>query len=66
MHKCLRPYRFAIVMENSNFAGYVSEKLLNAFLAESIPIYFGAEDIGMYFNEVPPKGGLPIGWVWFF
>jgi len=51
MHKCLSPYRFAIVMENSNFAGYVSEKLLNAFLAESIPVYFGAEDVGMYFNE---------------
>lgn len=51
MHTCLQPYRFAIVMENSNFPGYVSEKLLNAFLAQAVPIYFGAEDVSTYFNE---------------
>lgn len=51
MYKCLLPYRFAIVMENSNFPGYISEKLLNAFLATAVPVYFGAEDVGTYFNE---------------
>ena len=51
MRSCLAPYRFAIVMENSNFPGYVSEKLLNAFLAQSVPVYFGAEDVTRYFNE---------------
>jgi hypothetical protein len=51
MYECLKPYRFAIVMENSNFPGYVSEKLLNAFLAQSVPVYFGAEDVTTYFNE---------------
>lgn len=51
MSSCLLPYKFAIVMENSNFPGYVSEKLLNAFLASAIPIYFGAENIFQYFNE---------------
>lgn len=50
MYECLVPYRFAIVMENSNFPGYVSEKLLNAFLAQSVPVYFGAEDVTTYFN----------------
>lgn len=34
-------YRFVIAMENKAQPGYVTEKLLNALLAGSIPIYFG-------------------------
>mmetsp|Transcript_14989 Transcript_14989/g.15168 ORF Transcript_14989/g.15168 Transcript_14989/m.15168 type:complete len:147 (-) Transcript_14989:192-632(-) len=43
-------YRFALVMENSNADGYISEKILNAFLAGSIPIWFGTTDIFAIFN----------------
>mmetsp|Transcript_12125 Transcript_12125/g.44255 ORF Transcript_12125/g.44255 Transcript_12125/m.44255 type:complete len:274 (+) Transcript_12125:802-1623(+) len=34
-------YKFVIAFENSVLDGYLSEKIVNAFLAKSIPIYFG-------------------------
>ena len=34
--------RFSLAMENHNTPGYVSEKLLLAFLWGGIPIYYGA------------------------
>lgn len=36
-------YRFALVMENALEDGYMSEKLLNAYLGGSIPIYYGSK-----------------------
>ncbi len=44
-------YRYALVMENSNDAtGYVSEKILHAFLAGTVPIYFGSRLVFDIFN----------------
>jgi hypothetical protein len=44
-------YRFALVMENNADApGYISEKILDAFLAGSIPIYFGSRFVFEIFN----------------
>ena len=44
-------YRYALVMENSNDAvGYVSEKILHAFLAGAVPIYFGSRLVFDIFN----------------
>src|SRR5205823_5635555 len=37
----LNHYRFALVMENINKEGYVTEKIINAFRAGAIPIYWG-------------------------
>lgn len=34
-------YKFTIAFENQSFAGYTTEKLVDPFLAGSVPIYFG-------------------------
>jgi len=47
----LRSYRFALVMENSYTKGYITEKIANAFISGSIPIYFGTTDIFHIFNR---------------
>jgi len=36
-----RNYRFTLVFENTDLEGYVTEKIVNAFKGNSIPIYFG-------------------------
>jgi hypothetical protein len=41
----MRRYRYALVFENQRQPGYVSEKLLDAFVAGAVPIYWGAPDI---------------------
>ena len=38
-------------MENESYHGYVTEKILNAFLRGCIPIYFGTEQIFDIFNR---------------
>lgn len=47
----LRDYRFALVMENTNRPGYITEKILNAFLAGSVPIWYGTSEVINLFNE---------------
>ena len=44
-------YKFALVMENSMHSGYITEKIVTAIMAETIPIYIGAPDIADHFNE---------------
>lgn len=43
-------YRFTLAMENTVRAGYITEKIIIAFLAGTIPIYYGTEDIMSIFN----------------
>mmetsp|Transcript_11513 Transcript_11513/g.15927 ORF Transcript_11513/g.15927 Transcript_11513/m.15927 type:complete len:187 (+) Transcript_11513:102-662(+) len=43
-------YKFVIAMENNYVPGYITEKLPNAVLANTVPIYFGAPDIYDYVN----------------
>jgi hypothetical protein len=40
----LRTYRFALVFENQRQPGYVTEKLLDTFVAGTPPLYHGAPD----------------------
>ncbi|MEI8305718.1 MAG: glycosyltransferase family 10 [Chloroflexales bacterium] len=47
----LRPYRLAMAFENENVAGYVTEKLVNAYLAGCVPLYSGTEDAFEMFNK---------------
>jgi len=47
---CMMPFKFSIVMDNTQEDGYISEKLFNAKLAGSVPIYFGAPDVLDYLN----------------
>ena len=45
-------YKFVLCMENNiGVQGYVTEKLMTAMLAGSIPIYIGAPDIAQHFND---------------
>ena len=44
-------YKFAIAFENSPSAGYVTEKIIDCFVAGVIPIYLGAPDIQEFIPE---------------
>jgi hypothetical protein len=49
-YKCYVGFKFHISMENTQLDGYVTEKLVNGALGGGVPIYFGALDVGKYFN----------------
>jgi len=49
-YKFLSKYKFVISFENSFEKEYITEKLPNAMLANSIPIYKGAQNISEYFK----------------
>lgn len=44
-------YKFALAIENTSFSGYTTEKLVEAFAAGGVPIYWGDPDVGRHFNE---------------
>jgi hypothetical protein len=46
-----RPFKFSFAMDNSAKPGAVSEKLINSYLSESIPIFFGGVDIPDQLNR---------------
>ena len=46
----LSSYKFSIAMENSNGDGYISEKIIDSFLAGTIPIYYGDYLIDEFIN----------------
>jgi len=46
-----KPYRFSIAFENDIVDGWITEKIINSFLAGCIPIYDGTDDIYKYFNK---------------
>ena len=48
--KFLSSYKFSIAMENSEGQGYISEKILDSFIAGTIPIYYGGYMIDEFFN----------------
>jgi hypothetical protein len=41
----LARYRFSICYENAIFPGYVTEKMLDCFMAGVVPVYLGAPDV---------------------
>jgi hypothetical protein len=41
---------FSIVCENSSIPNYFTEKLIDCFLCRTVPIYFGAPNIGEFFD----------------
>jgi hypothetical protein len=47
----LTAYKFTIAFENYRYPGYQTEKLYDAMLAGSIPIYFGDPNIEEIFNS---------------
>jgi hypothetical protein len=44
-------HKFSIAFENSSYPGYTTEKLVQSFAAQTIPIYWGNPDVGDDFNE---------------
>ena len=48
--KFLASYKFSIAMENTEGNGYISEKIVDSFLAGTIPIYYGDYMIEEYIN----------------
>ena len=46
----LSSYKFSISMENSNGDGYLSEKIIESFIAGTIPIYYGDYMVDEYIN----------------
>ena len=44
-------YMFSIAIENASYKTYFTEKLLDCFATGTIPVYYGAPDIGDYFNK---------------
>lgn len=53
----IETYKFSICIENSNEKNYVSEKFFDCILTETVPIYFGCENIE---TLVPKNCFIPI------
>lgn len=41
-------YKFALCFENGSYPGYITEKIIDCFVAGVVPIYMGAPDIEKY------------------
>jgi len=49
--EALKDYRFHVVLENSSFEHYFSEKLTDCILAGTYPIYYGCPNLDEYFTQ---------------
>lgn len=47
----IKNYKFNLALENSSIPGYITEKILEPFVAATVPIYWGASDIANEFNQ---------------
>lgn len=47
----LKTHKFMICFENTKMENYSTEKIINAFLANTIPIYWATHEIKKLFNE---------------
>ncbi len=46
----MNPYKFSISFENEAYRGYTTEKLFNALIARTVPIYWGNPEVARDFN----------------
>lgn len=46
----LPKYKFNMCFENSSYPGYVTEKIYEAFIGNTIPIYWGSQTVEVDFN----------------
>ena len=51
MLKFISQYKFVITMENTKQETYITEKIVNGFLSNIIPIYWGSDNVCDYFNS---------------
>ncbi len=47
----LKTRKFHLAFENSSYPGYITEKILHAFYARTVPIYWGSTTLEMDFNS---------------
>jgi hypothetical protein len=47
----LSQYKYCVAMENTKLDGYITEKIILAFRAGCLPIYYGTEEIFLIFNR---------------
>ncbi len=47
----LKDYKYHIVLENSSFPDYWTEKLADCYLAEAFPFYYGCKNLDKYFPK---------------
>lgn len=47
----MKDFFFQIVVENSRVNDYFTEKIIDCFVTGVVPIYWGTENIGKYFNK---------------
>ncbi|PAF43767.1 hypothetical protein BKH45_00425 [Helicobacter sp. 11S03491-1] len=47
-YEFMKHYKFSIAFENSSTSGYITEKILQAFGAQTIPIYWGDTTISQW------------------
>jgi len=57
-HQTMRGYRMALVFENVDCPGYITEKVVDAMAAGCVPLYRGASDITDY---IPSTSIITIG-----
>jgi hypothetical protein len=50
MFKFISQYKFVIAFENTKQETYITEKIVNGFISNTIPIYWGSDNIYDYFN----------------
>ena len=46
----LARYRYSVIIENAREPNYFTEKLVDSVLCETVPIYWGAPNIGRFFD----------------
>lgn len=46
----LHEYKFTLAIENSSMPGYVTEKILEPFMAQSLPLYWGSPTVSSDYN----------------
>jgi len=44
-------YKFIICFENTKCGTYITEKIVNAYIANTLPIYWGSDNVNKIFNE---------------
>ena len=43
--------KFSIIIENGRYYNYMSEKLIDCLVTKTFPIYYGAPNVGEFFNK---------------
>lgn len=45
------PFLYSIIIENSKYSHYFTEKILDCFISGTVPIYWGSPSISKFFNH---------------